>query len=99
MTGFLTTSLNHPGLELGPQSISKWWTCVDFPEYKSNRFTFNIISTSLVHYAVGKAEDASDDGLLEHVLKPSGIEVGPMINFKMADQRGLPRVKIQNIYL
>ena len=41
-----------------------------------NGVTFNIISTSLVDYAVDKAEDASDDGLLDHVLEPSGI-VGP----------------------
>jgi hypothetical protein len=39
--------------------------------------TFKVIIKTLVDIVDGQAEDASDDGLLDHVLEPSSIGVGP----------------------
>ena len=64
-----------------------------------NGVTFNIISTSLVDYSVDKAEDASDDGLLDHVIEPSGIGFAPAGDFEMAGQRGRPGCKAMRDFL
>ena len=73
MTLFLTTSLNHPGLGLGPYIESKMVDPSNTPKYNSKDLPFKVRSKTLNFVVVGEAEDASDDVVLDHVIEPSRV--------------------------